>query len=385
VTSMALSDPEIKQTLATSTPVQMPIVSFPAEHILLKEVRYSPGERKHLAKTLPWTLEEQLIDDIEDLHIATALLSNDLAVAAIVRKDLIKQKLYHLQEQNIQAINLVPEPLLLSWEAGQWTAEIQQDGKRWLLRTGAGSGFACSSDDIQLMLKLTAEDQGLPEKLIIYSDNIERDQSHLPKVLTKNHETQSQGALTEIVEWRNSIDMPSVTTAVINLLQGEFAPKIPWKKIWKQWRKTTFIVTAAILVQFVYAITDYQLAKRNDVKLRQQIEQTYRQAVPAGNMLEPVRQLKRKLANYNTTNSSHFIPVLSDVGSELAKNPSLQLQGLNYSEQKNSLQLTLLADNFNSVETLRTALEGKGLEAKLSSSNAEGEKVRARLQITGKQ
>lgn len=386
VTNMTHSQNETEKTPS----VAVAIVSMPAEQVLLKEIPYLQSERKHLAKTLPWTLEEQLVDDVDNLHIAVAILNDELAVAAIVRKDLIKQKLHALQEEKTVAQALVPEQLLLPWQAGQWTAEIQQNGNRWLWRTGAGSGFACNHDDLPLILKLTAEDQGLPQQVIIYSDNIQRDQTHLPNILSKsdahieNNSAAVESGLTNNIEWRNSSDLPAISAPVINLLQGEFAPQIPWAKIWKQWRTAAYVGIAAIAVQGIYAIADYQLAKNQDVKLRQQIEQTYREAIPTGNMVEPVRQIKRKLASYSNTNSSHFTSLLNDVGIELTKNKALQLQGLTYNEQKNSLQITLLADNFNSVESLRNSFESKGLEAKLSSSNAEGEKVRARLQINGK-
>jgi general secretion pathway protein L len=379
VTSLTISTSDQPHT----APTLVAIASLAAEHVLLKEISYLPNERKHLAKTLRWSLEEQLIDDIDDLHIAVATLSDDLAVAAIVRKELMTQRLTNLSEQHIQARHLVPEPLLLPWQADQWTAAIQHDGQRWLWRTGAGSGFACHEHDLQLMLKLSAEDRGLPEKIIIYSDNIERDKQHLPKAL--NHTETQTGALAESVEWRNTTDMPSVNVPVVDLLQGEFAPRIAWEKIWKQWRTTAFVAAAALIAQFIYAGVDYQLAKRQDVNLRQQIEQSYRQAIPTGNIIEPTRQLKRKLSSFSSTNSSHFMPILQDVTTEISSNKALSLQGLSYNEQKKSLQLTLIADNFNAVETLRNALATKGLEAKLASSNAEGSKVRARVQITGKQ
>jgi type II secretion system protein L len=125
-TNMTLNQNDTEKTL-----LSVSIAVMPAEHVLLKEISYLQSERKHLAKTLPWTLEEQLVDDVEDLHIAVAIMSDDLAVAAIVRKELIKQKLYALQEEKTVAQALVPEQLLLPWQAGQWTAEIQQNGNRW--------------------------------------------------------------------------------------------------------------------------------------------------------------------------------------------------------------------------------------------------------------
>lgn len=381
MTSLTISTSELPQNL----PTLVPIASLAAESVLLKEVSYLPGERKHLAKTLRWSLEEQLVDDVEDLHIAVATLTDDLAVVAIVRKELITQRLQHLQEHGMQARHLVPEPLLLPWQEGQWTIEIQNDGNRWLLRTGAGSGFACHANDVQLLLKLTAEDRGLPAQIIIYSDDIERDKNQLPKALSTGDDTQASGALAEIIEWRNTTDMPTMTTPVIDLLQGEFAPRIAWEKIWKQWRKVTFIAAGALIFQFIYAGVDYQLAKRQDVSLRQQIEKSYREAIPSGNIIEPVRQLKRKVATFSSTSSSHFMPLLQTVGEQLAANKSISLQGLSFNEQKNALQLTIIANNFNDVEALRNALEDKNMEAKLASSNAEGTKVRARLQISGKQ
>lgn len=368
MTSMTLS----ATTTSSGAPAQLPVASLAAEQVLLKEVSYLPSERKHLAKTLPWSLEEQLVDDVEDLHIAVAILGDDRALAAIVRKDVMQQKLQLLQEQNSQAAALVPEQLLLPWQAGQWVAHSQQQGKRWLLRTAAGSGFAASSDDLSLLLKLTAAEQGLPEKFLIYSDDCERDKAQL-----------NNSELIDVSEWHSHNELHTSSEVVINLLQGEFAPRIAWEKIWPQWQKVAYFAIAVVVLQLVFSVVDYQLAKNRDLSLRQQIEQAYRQAIPSGNMIEPVRQLKRKLASYSTANSSEFMTLLNTVGAELEKNAALELQGLNYNEQKNALQLTLLADNFNSVETLRNNLESKGLDAKLSSSNAEGTKVRARLQITG--
>lgn len=125
----------------------------------------------------------------------------------------------------------------------------------------------------------------------------------------------------------------------------------------------------------------HQLQKEN-VALRQQVEQIYRSVEPSGAVVEPERQLRRKVEALRVGQGSAVMPLLQRLGGAIKSIDGISIQTLGYSEKQRELRLSVVAGSFKDVEALRAAIAATGLDAQLAGTNADGEKTRAQMRIS---
>lgn len=353
----------------------------PAEAITLRHASFDKHERKILTKTLPYSLEDDLVGDVEDLHFAFGHIADTSVPLAIVKRQCLQQWLDDLTEQGIQIQQLVPELQLLPLVENGWCLLVDED--RWLLRFSANEGFALEGDTANLALQLLLDQADeLPQQLVVYCPPEQQQAmtNRLPEMLRS------------LVVWREEDYWQLVTegyqqqtpqSAPINLLQGDYALSLPWRKWWKSWQLAALLLLAATVLQLGVTYGKVSVLESKSLQLRVDVESAYRSVVPRGAVMEPERQLQRKVNALKGRSGDGFVSLFDKVGKVLAKNQGLALQSLNYSEKQAEIRLTVLANSFDDVETVRMNLEKLGLSAELTGSSAEGIKTRARLRIKG--
>ncbi|NQX90384.1 MAG: type II secretion system protein GspL, partial [Halioglobus sp.] len=79
----------------------------------------APEEKKHLSKSLPFMLEEQVAADVDSLHFAYCPLDpGDYAVAIVSNE---RMRFSQTLLEDLPGIrSWIPEPLLLPWQPGEW-------------------------------------------------------------------------------------------------------------------------------------------------------------------------------------------------------------------------------------------------------------------------
>ena len=63
------------------------IVGLPSDEVRSTLLSVSPEERKHLAKSLPFMMEEQVAEDVEELHFVFSALDEERYLVAFTRRD----------------------------------------------------------------------------------------------------------------------------------------------------------------------------------------------------------------------------------------------------------------------------------------------------------
>jgi type II secretion system protein L len=95
----------------------------PAARCLLTQVPVAKHEARHLGKTLPWTLEERVLEPVEQLHVAHGPVVNGTASVAVINAAWLKQALDELRGAGIQPDFACSELFMLPWQAGRcWTS-----------------------------------------------------------------------------------------------------------------------------------------------------------------------------------------------------------------------------------------------------------------------
>lgn len=350
----------------------------PAEKIGLRVLDFDPSERKLLRQTVPYSMEDELVDDVDSLHFALGQIDGAQVDVAYIQRDAVAQWQQQFAEQQVEIQQIVSELQLLPYEQGSWT--LVPGPELWQVRFGVSQGFSIEPDNAALALQLLLDNSELPpQRLRIYNPSEMSRQSVLnllPEMLRG------------IVEWCDGNYWHMIADGVrqgpgaINMLQGEFAVGLPWKKWWKVWKTSAIVVVAAVVLNIAFQVVAIQVLESRNLALRADTERVYRSVVPRGAVMRPAQQLKRKVDELQGGGGEHFMPLLDRVAKVLAAIPGLEIQTLNYNAGQGELRVTILVNGFNDVEVARTNLEQAGLQAVLGGSNTDGGKTRARLTVS---
>lgn len=348
------------------------VLVVPAQKVALQQVSFEAHERRLLRQTVPYSLEDELIDDVGDQHFALGAVTGGQVPVAIIERQWLADWLERCTAAGLDIKRALPEQLLLPWREGCWS--LQPEAGRWLVRLGPCRGFALEPESAALALQLLLDGAAeLPQQLLVYTHES-------PDVLLPQLPELLRGSV-EVLE-PPAPTVPAAGDVVLDLLQGQFARTLPWLRWWREWRLPAQVLAAAVAVHLGVAVVQhYQLEKQN-LALRQQIEQVYRGVEPRGVVNNPELQLQRKVKALQGQGGAGAMSLLQQVGSALKSVDGVSVQNLTYSERQGEMRLSLNAASFKDVENVRLAIAKKGLEAQLTGSNADGEKTRAQLRIT---
>lgn len=370
---LASGSGSLEQLPATNRP--MVALASMADVNLLK-ARIPPLSRQRAVRAVPFALEDQLVEDVDDLHFCLGQRNaeGELAVA-VVALERMQAWLQAFEEAGLEVEQIYPEVLALPYTPGAWTLLIEND--EFMLRTGLQEGFGGELDNLSVLLESALQDaeDDRPLRLIVYSDQEELDFEVPASLPVEQHvEPDATSLLARHLRVQDAI----------GLRIGAYSRRSGWSMHWQRWR-----VAAILLVLWVLADTGSLVLKR--WQLAQQLErveaamvQTYRQAFPDGgqlSMYNPRQQMESRLAALRRGGSdSGFLHLLQIAGPLLASESTVQIISLTY--RNNGLDLELSASSLQGIDQIKQKLDSApGLGVEVVSARAEGDRAQGRLRL----
>ena len=346
--------------------------ALPGEAVRLLELDIEEDERRHIERSLPFMLEEQLAEDVDDLHFASTPLERLRYGVAVTARS--QMEAWQAALAGVEGVNAwVPEALLLPWRDEHWCLVLENS--RAILRCGQAQGFSVESDLLPAMLNAQIAEGGLPPAIVVYGNDQARDLEHLPEELRA------------VAQWFRggfceALMLAGDESETLNLRQGAYAPQLPLGRWWQQWQAVAAVFAAAFLLQMLAAWLDYRQLEQENIALRTAVQDSYRQANPRGAVVDPEKQLRRQLESLRGTGqSSGFVSLMDRVGAVIAKQKGTAISSINYSERGGEMRLNILASDFEAVEAIREGINRSGLQAEMESSSARDDGVRARIRV----
>jgi general secretion pathway protein L len=361
---------------AHAAPVELQLL-LPAAWCFVASVPVAKHETKLLAKTLPWTLEERLLEPVEHVHVAHGPVANGVAAVSAINAASLQQVLADLRAVGLQPQGACSELFLLPWQSGQWTVFIRAaSAAPVLVRHGAHAGFACARANLQNALQmLLNESTEQPRQFVVVAEASADVDTHalFPVLLQSRLVLQRQ----ELAQLMGTAALPPC-----NLLQGRFAPALPWAQWWRQWRVAAALLAALLLTDL--ALSGYASVRMNRAAERNEADlvQLYRSVQPDGELVDPRLQLEQALAAVGA-NQQGFLTLLSRMGPALRAAPEARVQNLEYDGASGELQLQVLTADYSGAEDLRMKLQQLGLQAELLGSSRDSAGSRTRLRVGG--
>lgn len=353
-----------------------PLLVLPAELCGIHELSVSREEARLLHRTLPWRLEESVLTDCEQLHVSASALVDGRVAVSYVARDALNGILQHCADAGIAPMQAYAELGLIPWQPGQWSLWLEDDGDdvRVLVRHGWHRGFVCGQDNVGSALQVVSnEQQGWPQQVVVYGTAAQFEAVHeaLPPSL------QALLVLRRAPAWSELVAAQSLRC---NVLQGDFAPPLPWRRWWQQWRVAALLLVALVAADGLFTLLETSRIRAAEAALQQELVTLFRSAVPQGQLVDPVAQL-RAVVTQAGGNQQALLPLLTLLAPALQSAPDAQVQSLDFNAENGELQLQIRSGTLAAAEALRGSIQALGLQADLLGSNSDGNGSRSRLRV----
>lgn len=350
-------------------------VIVPAEDVFIAVTKLPKMSRARMKQTLPYALEEQIINDVETLHFAAGAQAElgDVPVA-IVAKDKMQQWKALLKAWGIAPDVMISSVYALPCEDNQWSVMIDEMAN---VRVDDWSGFAGDRSNLPELINLAIlASQNPPQRIHISNYTNHAFKTALPMVASitedfKNPEMLIQDAALQVVK-----------TPHINLLQGPYAvkkTKLPQTN--KVWKVISNLSKAFVVLLLLYPIVSHVLLGSKVGSIDRQINAIYRQNFPQANsIVAPKQRMEEKLQKLNARiGENKLLMLLGYVGKGMAQTASIKIKRMDF--QSNQLTLELSAGSSEDFSTFTDFLNSQGLSVKQQNANLTGTHVNATLQI----
>ncbi|HEY0963933.1 MAG TPA: type II secretion system protein GspL [Pseudomonadales bacterium] len=359
---------------------------LPAPRCLVASVPVAPHERRHLAKTLPWSLEERLIEPVEQVHVAHGEVDGGSAPVSAINAAWLQQRIDALHAAGLRPQSACSELFLLPWEEGQWTVWMpaQDEGvvgmaglaDLAIVRFGAHAGLACSRANLATVLQLLLNEHGAaPRQVLVIGDGAGASDASLFPVLLQARLTVQQESRAQLA---SPMHMPAC-----NLLQGRFAPPLPWARWWREWRVAAALLFGLLLGDLAMTAIDTARLERAATVNDEAILALYRSVQPDGVVVDARLQLEQALAAVGAAGQESFLALLGRMAPALQATPDARVQNLDYDGTSGDLQLQVLTKDYTDAENLRAQLQQLGLQAEMLGSSRDAGGNRTRLRVRG--
>jgi general secretion pathway protein L len=353
-------------------------VLVPGTECLLSRVQFPGRNRQKLLRAVPFALEEQLSDEVENLHFAVGKPMADGAwPVVVISRNYMQGLMDAVAAAGLDVQHVISELQAIPVAENEITVLL--DGEIALVRSGPFSGYVADSENLGLLLTAEPRDEEapLPELRLLL-----REHSQLPDTDTYAAETTvQQFAGDPLIIFAQGLD-----DSAVNLLQGSFSRTGEWLRMMRPWRATAALLLAGLLVSTVVMGIDYFRLNRESDQLRAEIEDTFRKALPGvTRIVNPRAQLQQQLEQVQRGLGAGggFLGLLARSGTVFKDVQGVEVQGVTF--RAGRLDVDLAVSNLQLLDELKQKLsQGGKLAVDIqSATTAADQRVQSRLRIQG--
>ncbi len=367
------------------------LAMVPDTEVLFTSVLVSAKQLKQVGAAVAYLIEEQVGEDIENLHVVQAPQQADGYVPLLLVSEARMQAwVQPIKAAGLRLDAMLPNLLFLPYEKTlglelpppqHWTLSLH--GDQASLRTGAFAGAALEAAALPTLLQAARAESGSAQSPLHI--HVLGGEAALPAL--ESWLRQQPVAVTlrqenlEPLQYLQTLEPQSLLRHPFNLLQGSHAGRSTpsWSPAWK-WAAVFLglafgLQLASEWVQFAY----YQhKASRTQATAMAEYKQLFPQdrGVSAGNLR---RRMEANLQS-GQGQASGLLPLLTQMG-EGMQGLSVQTQSIDFDADLKKLTVDISAQSLGQLEQIKQQLEGRGLQIEILSANAQGTGVRGRLKI----
>jgi general secretion pathway protein L len=358
------------------------VVLVPAEEIYLNNLALPGKNRQKLRKAIPYAVEDQLIDEIENLHFALSAQSHlGRYLVAAVEHRMLDYWDKAMLNAGIHVETIVPDVTALPQSDDRWTVLLESN--RALVRT-PNELFATEIASLPVMLEnlCVTRDENDPAQVTLY-DCSQDDKAILLQAANPQIQFDVVDAPQGVFEIFARSYEPRTS---VNLLQGEYSRQQEWRKQLKPWYAAAGLLAVWLGWQIILNIAAYIDLSRTSSKLTAEMRSVHKSAfasakTPApgyerGDMEARLKELRKRQGQ----TVGGLQEMLVRTAPILKNAPDITIEAVHY--LNGSLDVELIMKDTSQIEALKERLKSQtGWEVTSQASTEKGI-TRVRLKIT---
>lgn len=370
------------------------VLLWPSDLAFSTRVTVPGNQARYIQQALPFLIEEQVAQDIEQLHLSLGPkeAGGEYVVASI--DHVLFESAYDLIGLQLEAGHLKSAFLdaqLLPLGDSDLTIYMTEQGQS-LIRTKQEAALRISTSNlIAYVDSLLSEDEDRDWKAsVLIAENADA-----PMILAELEQ------YTNLTIDSQTVGLPEIALLsegyfadnkhAVNLCQGEFKGQSAGPSGWSRWRSVAVIAGLGFLLQlgvFIGKGTYYQ--EQANVVGEQALAE-YKKVVPNSKRVtveKLPRIIKGKLnqSRNQPTSDADFMSLLGEAGYQFNKTKNktnFAFKSMTYNAQRGELVMEMQASSFDQLEGLKQAIVDAGLTAKISSAVQEEKYYRGRISVSG--
>ena len=346
-----------------------------------------PAKGSRLLAALPYALEDQVADDIENLHFAPGKrhASGTLPVA-VVAKESLERWLGQLRGAGLNPASIIPENHGLARTPNTLSLLVADD--QVFFNDGAEMAFVIAgmspSEAVAAAGSIGDEQSETSKHLLVYCDAAVNDQYEKDWALLR-HELASVDVnlLPDGVLPRLAVTVASGEG--INLLQGRYGHKTEVTAMLRPWRYAAIFLLALGIVGLIGKAADYYRLSAEQSALKLQFTAQYRELRPndSRDVVDPVstvRDLRRSIGASNASDPV-FLQLLLQIAEALQQNDAAVVESARY--RAGVIDIRLNAPDIPTLDRIIKAVNASGrFSATLQTAVSVGERVNSQIRVS---
>lgn len=318
------------------------ILMLPAQWVYCTETQVPSKNPEVLQQSIPFAVEEQLSNELEDNHFAFYALGERLQKVAVIEQQQLNRLKQKLDQYGISAPQIYSETHF--YPTADDTILLWRENDENLICFGQYDSMKVRTAQLTDLINSFAHNRQFIQS------NIELDQTTLPEQLTIKPKIDLADCCQHLLN-----------SSPVNLKPASWNQKQQHNKTRK--RRFAMLLTTALIISWI-GISSYRIVSLNqeinELK-QQQVELFSQQFTDAGNseLLDPYAAFKsrfKRLHSGTTANHSIFLTAIDAIGKAYQSHRSqITPQALRLSDNKIELQIT--AANLTQINNFQRSLQ----------------------------
>lgn len=375
---LLLEDVEtLAETLVTEGSEQTIVLMLPAHRVKCFNIDAPTKNRKHLEKAVPFQLEDQVLQSVDNQHFALGGFdSQDRLAVNVIDKEYFRELLELFKDVGIEPDHVISEAACVPHYKDAWSAVI---GEQVLVRQEVNNFWSAEQFLVKelLQLEMQTDELSITQAIRVYSE------------AENSFELESVAGLAtqkELVDDVFYFLSQNYDAGVVNLLQQEFSSQKKTQRNYGVWKLPTIAASILAGLGLVYLISHivYMNTKLSDLK-----EQTLTQtktlypSLPLSTAIAQVNNSYRNIGGDDGSGASLIL--LMDKSVNAMSTKSINFSQMEYIASRGQLNMDVSADSYETLTQSQRNLESSGLEVDMRNASENGGVWTARVTVGVKQ
>lgn len=355
------------------------VVLVPGADVLLARTRVPVRKQARVLQALPFALEEQVAEDLDALHFAAGPRgADDQVTAAAVSAERMDAWLADLESAGIEPQAVYADSQAIPVNPGSLTVVLE--AARVYVSPPDGLPLVFEGLTLEQVLDIVDDNDEQPPHLLVYCD------AHHDKHLRELWEAlREAGRGLDVHLHPDGGVLPRMAAGItatpgVNLLQGPYAPRSPYRELWPHWRVAAMLLVGLGLVMIASKAVEHLRLQQAIDALDAEIDTIFTRTFGDAPVSDHRRYIRQQVGGGPDGSDRRMLEVLDTLGRVVAESDRTRITHISY--RRGTMDVRLRVPDVDTLDGIRRRIVEGGLDSEILAANPVDDGVEGRLQLS---